>query len=164
VTVTVCPATVSVPVRDVVEVFAATVNATVPLPVPELPLLTVIHAALLAAVHVQPVPAVTPTDPLPPADVSDAEVVESVKVQGAPACVTVTVFPAIVSVPEREVADVFAATVNATVPLPVPELPPLTVIQAVLLAAVHVQPLPAVTPTAPLPAADVNDADEVDSV
>ena len=49
---TVCPATVSGPVRDVVEVFAATEPVTVPLPVP-LAGATEIQPTPLAAVHVQ---------------------------------------------------------------------------------------------------------------
>ena len=46
--------------------FAAAVNATLPLPVPLAPLVTDSHAALDAAVHAQPLPAVTATDPVPP--------------------------------------------------------------------------------------------------
>ena len=54
-TVYVWPAMVAVPVRGVVTVLAATVRATVPLPLPLAPLVTVIHDAVLAAVHAQPV-------------------------------------------------------------------------------------------------------------
>ena len=39
---------------------------------------------------------------------------------GAPACVTVKVWPPIVSVPVREVVPALAATLKLTVPLPVP--------------------------------------------
>ena len=67
VTVNVLPAIVSVPVRPVVDVFAADVKLTVPLPVPAAPAVTVIHAALLTAVHAHPVPAVTVVLPAPPA-------------------------------------------------------------------------------------------------
>ena len=77
--------------------------------------------------------------------------------QGAAACVTVNVAPAIVSVPVRLEATVFAATVNVTEPLPEPVAPPVTVIHAALLAAVHAQPVPAVTVLLPLPPAAVND-------
>ena len=63
-----CPAIASVPVRLLVFVFAATEYPTVPLPLPEPPEVIVIQAALLAAVHVQPVGAVTVTLPeVPPA-------------------------------------------------------------------------------------------------
>jgi hypothetical protein len=61
-----------------------------------------------------------------------------------PSSLTVTVWPAIVSVAERSV-PVFAAITYVTVPLPVPLLPPVTVIQAALLVAVHEHPLVVVT-------------------
>ena len=56
VTVKVCPAIVIVPVREVVPVLAATLKLTVPLPLPFAPAVTVIQAALLAAVQVHPCP------------------------------------------------------------------------------------------------------------
>jgi hypothetical protein len=62
-----CPAIVSVPVRAAA-VFAAATNATVPLPVPEAPLVTVNHGAFEFAVQPQVVAeAVTATEPEPPA-------------------------------------------------------------------------------------------------
>jgi hypothetical protein len=75
VTVNVLPAMVSVPVRDVVAVVAATANVTVPFAEPEAPPVTVSHDALLVALHAHPAPAATPTVPLPPDDVKDCEVV-----------------------------------------------------------------------------------------
>ena len=54
-TVNVAPAMVNVPVRLDAIVFAPTLNPTVLLPDPVAPLVTVIHAALLAAVHGRPV-------------------------------------------------------------------------------------------------------------
>jgi hypothetical protein len=62
----VAPAIVSVALRAA-PVFGATVNATVPLPLPDAPDEIATKAALLAAVHVHPVAAVTGTDPVPPA-------------------------------------------------------------------------------------------------
>src|SRR6476660_8061906 len=56
----------SVPLRAA-PVFAATVKATVPLPLPVAPDEIVMKVALLVAVHAHPVPAVTGTDPVPPA-------------------------------------------------------------------------------------------------
>ena len=47
--------------------FAATLKNAVPFPVPLAPPVTVIHEALLAAVHAQPAPAVTVLLPVPPA-------------------------------------------------------------------------------------------------
>ena len=64
-TVNVAPAIVSVPVRLDATVFAATLKPTVPLPDPVAPLVTVIHAALLAAVHAQPVATLTLLLPVP---------------------------------------------------------------------------------------------------
>ena len=71
VTVNVAPAIVSVPVRVVVAVLAATLKDVVPLPKPIAPPVTVIHDALLAADHAQPRPAVTVLLPVPPAAVND---------------------------------------------------------------------------------------------
>ena len=70
-TLTVCPATVTVPVRAV-PAFAATVNIAVPFAVPLDPDAIEIHATVLAAVHGQPVEAVTDTDiPAEPVDGTD---------------------------------------------------------------------------------------------
>ena len=81
------------------------------MPLPDAPALIVIHVALLAAVQLQPAPAVTVTVPVAATDVVKFdEVGEIVNVQGAPAWVTVKVCPPIVIVPVREVVQVFAAT------------------------------------------------------
>ena len=132
------------------------------------PDVTVNHAGVLVvAVHVQVLTdAVTPTVPLPAAAVGDALVASSVKLHTAPACVTVKVWPAIVSVPVRGLVVGFAATAYVTVPLPVPLAPDVTVNHAgVLVVAVHVHVLTdAVTPTAPLVAAAVGDAPVASSV
>jgi hypothetical protein len=74
VTVTVCPATVSVPVRWVVAVLAATVKLTPPLPEPVAPAVMVIQFALVAAVHEQLVPDVTETVNVLPVDGADTDV------------------------------------------------------------------------------------------
>src|SRR5262249_2602973 len=162
VTLKVCPVIVSVPVRGVVVRFAATAYPTVPLPVPLDPDVTVNHVgALLVAVQVQlPTDAVTPTVPLPAAAPGDALVASRVNVHGAPACVTVNVCPAIVSVPVRGVVVRFAATAYPTVPLPMRRAPAVTVNHVgALLVAVQVQlPTEAVTLTVPLPAAALGDA------
>jgi hypothetical protein len=81
------------------------------LPLPDAPAVTVIQAALLTAVQLQPVPAVTVTVPVAAvAVVRFDELGESVNVHGAPACVTEKVWPPIVTVPVRDVVAVFAAT------------------------------------------------------
>jgi len=59
-TVNTRPTIVIVPVRGLAAGFAATEKLTVPFPVPELPAVIVSHAALLTAVHAQPLDAVTP--------------------------------------------------------------------------------------------------------
>ena len=78
---------------------------------------------------------------------------------GAPAaaCVTVSVWPAIVTVPVRAL-PVFADALIVTVPLPVPPLAPLNVIQLALLVEVHAQPAPAWTLTGEVPAVPAIDS------
>jgi hypothetical protein len=84
---------------------------TVPLPLPFAPELIVIHASLLTAVQLHPVPAVTVTEPVAAADDVRLDAVgEIVKVHDAPAWATVNVCPPIVIVPVRDVVPVFAAT------------------------------------------------------
>ena len=90
VTVNVCPPIVTVAVRLLDVVFPPTLMPTTPFPEPLAPLVTVSHAALLTAVHAQPAGAVTPTLVDPTVAGTDALVAESVMVQEAPACVTVT--------------------------------------------------------------------------
>jgi hypothetical protein len=75
VTVNVRVAIVAVPVRSA-PVFAARVRRTCPFPVPVAPEATVIHAALLVAVHAQPAPAVTLTVPCVASGPMFASVVE----------------------------------------------------------------------------------------
>ena len=70
----------------------------------------------------------------------------------AAACVTVNVWPATAMVPVRG-PPVFAATVNATDPLPLPLAPDVTVIQPALLLAVQAQLVPADTAVLPDPPA-----------
>lgn len=150
-TVNVAPAIVSVPVRLEATVFAATLKPTVPLPDPVAPLVIVIHAALLVAVHAQPVATATVLLPVPPEAATDWPVGVMDGEHVAAACVTVNVAPAIVSVPVRGDAIVLAATLNPTVPLPEPVAPLVTVIHAALLAAVHAQPAATATVLLPVP-------------
>jgi hypothetical protein len=91
VTVNVWPATVSVPVRDAVDVLAATTKPTTPFPLPDAPLPIVIQETLLVAVQAQPLADVTDTVALSPAagEFQLAGAIENV--QGAPAWVTVKV-------------------------------------------------------------------------
>ena len=148
-----CPATSSVPVLASAVVFAAAVNVTEPLPVPLAPPVTVSHdVLLLTPVHAHPAGDVTPVEPVPPPAGTEPLAAESVNVQAMPGCVTLKLCPAIVSVPVRELVLLLAAALNATVPLPVPLAPPVTVSQDVLLLTpVHAHPASDVTPVEPVP-------------
>jgi len=130
----------------------ATANPTVPFPLPVEPDVTVIHGALLLAVHVHPVAVVTFEVPDPPSagTVWLDGAIEYVQGAETPTCVTVNVCPAMVSVPVRS-APVFASTVNATGPFPLPVAPDVTAIHGALLVAVHVQPAAVVTFEFPVP-------------
>ena len=86
--VTVRPATVSVAFREETVVFAATAYATVPLPLPAAPETMVTHDAELPALHTQPAPVLTDTDPVVAAADTVVAVGETAKLQPA-ACVTV---------------------------------------------------------------------------
>jgi hypothetical protein len=79
-------------------------------PEPLAPLVIVIQAALLVALHEQPVPPVTLKDPVPPDAGTDPEVDPSVKLHGAAACVIVNVCPPSVIVPVRGDEVAFGAT------------------------------------------------------
>jgi hypothetical protein len=89
--VNVWPATVSVPVRDAVEVLAATTKPTTPFPLPEAPLVTVIQAALLVADQAQPLVVVTATVELSPAAGEFPHAGATEQVHGTPDWVTVNV-------------------------------------------------------------------------
>ena len=78
-TVTVCPATVTVPLRAA-PALAAIVSVTVPFPVPLVPEATVINAALPAVIQLHVLGAVTVTVDVPPAAVALITVDDSVYV------------------------------------------------------------------------------------
>ena len=162
VTVTVWPATVSVPVRGDVAVLAAMAKPTVPFPLPLAPDVMLSQEALLVAVHVHPVAAVTLLLLELALAPGLSDVGETVYVQATPACVTVTVWPATVSVPVRGEVAVLAAMAKATVPFPLPLAPDVIVSQESLLVAVQVQPVVVVTLALldPAVAAGLNDVGE----
>ena len=108
------------------------------------------------AVQLHPLVVVTLTVPVPPVAVSDRLAGEIVYAH-APACVTVNVLPATVSVPVREAVAVLAATLNLAVPFPDPDAPAVTVIHELLLTAVHAQVEPVVMAVVPVPPAAVTD-------
>ena len=149
------PAIVSVPVRAP-PVLAATLYVTVPGPVTELPPITVSQLTLLCAVQLQPAVALTVTQFDPPnAEINALVGLSEAPQVGAAACVTVKVCPPTLIEAVREVVALLAATLNDTVPLPVPLGAPLRVSQLALLVALHAHPAPAVTlkELAPPPAA-----------
>ena len=151
--VTTCPATVMLPLRGLAVALASTEYVNVPLPVPFPPLTIVIQLSLLTADHAQALVVVTVTaaDPPPAAIVWVVGEIAYEQGVGAAAWVTVTVRPAMVSVPDRGDVAWFCATLSDTLPFPVP-LPPLaTAIHVTLLVAVHVHVLPDVTVTVAVP-------------
>ncbi len=60
-----CAAAVKLPIRAA-PVFGATTNVTVPLPLPDVALVSVIHDSLEAAVHAHPLAVVRFVEPVPP--------------------------------------------------------------------------------------------------
>jgi hypothetical protein len=111
-----------VPVRAA-PVFCATLKLTKPLPVPPVDAPNNSHAAFDVVVQAHAgADAVTANEPLPPVSANvcaDGEIENVQGGGGGAACVTVNVCPAIATVPVRA-APVFAATVTATLALPVP--------------------------------------------
>jgi len=152
--VIVCPAMVSVPVRDEVPVLSVNAKATVPLPVPLAPDVMETHERVSVVVQLQPAAVVTLTLPVPAAAAGVSKVGAAVKVHGggAPACVTVTVWPATVTLAVRGEVDVLAVNEKMVVPLPMPVAPELIEIQETLSDAAQLQPAAVVTLTLPLPA------------
>src|SRR5262249_41733433 len=118
--------------------LAATANATVPLPLtlPDPGLVIVIQFAFDEAVHAHALSVVTVADPFPPASGNDVTGAVTEYAQGA-ACVTVNGCSPIVSVPVRPAAPLFAATVNDTVVLPLPDALLEMLIQSAFDFAVH---------------------------
>jgi hypothetical protein len=127
------------PVRPVEFVLEATVSVTLPAPVP-LVRDSVIHDLPDEAVQAHPADVVTVTLWLPPVFDTNTLVGETVKVHAAAAaCVTVTVWPAMVAAAVREAAVGFTEAANVTDPLPLPLVGD-AVSHAALDAAVHPQP------------------------
>ena len=117
----------------------------------------VIHEVLLVAVHEHPPVAVTDTLPLVWLYGADTLVGEMAGEQATPACVTVAVWPAIVTEPIRCVPVGLAAIESTTAPLPLPDAPLVTVIHESALTAVQAQPLTDVTEMLPAVAPDDTD-------
>lgn len=151
------PAIASVPVRCEVLALGATLKLAVPLPLPLEPPVTVIQLAAVVVVHEHPAGAVTVAEPVPPPATTVWLSGATEYVHGTPAWVTVKVCPPTEIVPVRCEMVPFAATLNDTVPFPFPVAPPVTVIQAALLVALHVHPDTADTVNDPVPPVAVSD-------
>lgn len=146
------PAMVTVPLRGDAAGLACTLNATLPLPEPLAPPVTLSHDALLTAVQPQPPGATTLVDTAPPAAADDCDDDDRSNEHEAPACVTVNAWPPIVSVPVRAADDALAAALNDTVPLPLPlAAPAIDSHDPAFDDAVQAQPAGAVTEVEPLP-------------
>jgi hypothetical protein len=104
--------------------------------------------APLVAVHGQPVVAVTAIVPAPPLFVRLTDGGDTVNAHAF--WVTVTAIPATVSVPVR-FEPVRGGTEYVTVPLPGPDSPVVTVIEASLLTAVHAHSASVATTTEAVP-------------
>jgi hypothetical protein len=103
-------------------VFIATPNATVPLPVPDAPLVTVNHAAFALAVHAQLFAEAGDRDRARTAGVSDVLGLRRDRDRASRGLRDRERFPAAAIVALRVLLPVLAANVYLTVPLPVPDL------------------------------------------
>lgn len=157
VTLTVLPATVTVPVRGEVAALAATASVTAPLAAPEVADGT-IHETLEAAAQVQPSVLVTATVVLDAALDSDAVTGDTSKEHGAAACVKVAARPPTVNVAERDSVAALADAVTVSIALPEP-LDGSVVSHVAPEAAVQAQPLPVVSATWVEPPAWASEAD-----
>jgi len=107
---------------------------------------TVIQLELLEAVQLQEPGLVIETLPVAAVPSKVLLAGEIAKPQLVPpVCVTVTVWPATVTVPVREAPPLLAATLKLAVPLPVMLLADVRVIQLAFVPAVHAHVLPVVT-------------------
>jgi hypothetical protein len=118
---------------------------TVAFPAPLAAEVTVIQLELLEAVQLQELPPLIQMAPVAPFASNFRLVGATAKPQPVPACATVRVWPATVTVPVRAALPLLAGTLKLAVPLPVTLPADARVIQLALLPAVHVHVLPVVT-------------------
>jgi hypothetical protein len=149
VTVTACPAIITVVSRGVEAELATAVMVTGPATLDEAGEM-VSHHAPDEAVHEQPVGDVTPTVAEPPAVGTDTLVGESVYEHPTPGCVTVTLLSPTVTRPLRGLAEEFAAAFTLSEPLPLPAVGE-AVSQAAFDPAVHAHAAWAVTGSVAVP-------------
>jgi hypothetical protein len=154
VTVKVDVPTPIVPVRDPPPVFASALNPTAAGPAPDGFDVTESHSGLFdVAVHWQPALVLMLNVPAPPVALTVEPDGVKVYEQLNPLCVILKLAVPTVIAPKRIEAFVFWATVNCTVPLPVP-VPAVTVIHGTLAWAVHEQPWAVESVNEPLPPAE----------
>ena len=158
VTVSCCAPIAIVPVLVVPAGLAATRYVAVPFPEPDAPVSIVIHETPGTAVHAQPEATLTLTLPSSPAAAMFWVVGVSVMPQAAPACVITNDCPATVSVAERELLAVFAATLYPIVALPVPDEGVVNVTHDGAFCVFQKHPSPDVTAIVPLLAEAGSDA------
>jgi hypothetical protein len=125
------------PVRGVLDGFASKSNVTAPMPVPLAPLATEIHAACGADDQPHDVPVTMLTVRLPETGSTVKVVGVTVYAQLPACCVTETVCPAKVSVPDRGAPVEFSWIEIVNAPKPDPAAPLTTVIQLAALSVVH---------------------------
>jgi len=157
--VTVCPATLSVPIRSTPVVFAVTLKVTEPIPDPVAPVVIVIHWYVVVALHEHCVPAITLNVRLAASEPIAKLVGETLPVQPTESCVTDTVWPATVIVAVRGAPVGLAGTLIVTDPIPEPAAPLTMVIQLAVVVAVHEHAVPLMMLIVRVPAveATVND-------
>ena len=158
VTVSSSPPIAIVPVLVAPAGLAATRYVTVPSPEPDAPVRMVIHDTPGTAFHAQPDGTLMLTVSSSPAARMFCVAGVNVTSHAAPACVITKDSPATVSVVDRELLVVFAATLYPTLPLPEPDVEVENVTQLAGLCAVHAQPEPAVMAIVPVPELEATDA------
>jgi hypothetical protein len=132
--------------------MGATEKLIVALPAPEVAEVIVSQPVLLElAFQEQPVPAVSPTDPVPPVPLKSALLGLRLYTH-VPLCVMLKLELAILTLNIRELGLGFGATESATVPLPVPGAPDKTETAPLpTFKALQAQPAPAATFTSNAP-------------
>jgi hypothetical protein len=128
----------------------------VPLAAPFCPDDTVIHGAIVVALHEQPASVVTLTLRCPPAAAIESRVRLSWNWQGAPACVTATLSAPMAIDPVRADGIGFADTVYGTVACPCPLRSPVIETHGASVAIDHVQSRAVEIVTVPGPPAAPN--------
>lgn len=160
----VSPATTTEPSRTS-PLLVATPIVAAPVPLPLAPSTIASQGALLAAVQEHAAElAVTETRIDPPEAATPVCDAATVNRHGAASCARSTVASFTRTVPRRAIGSGFAATRNATVPSPCPDVPSVIEIHELLVVADQVQSLVVATATLPLAPAYGAEFSVVDAV